>query len=141
MAATLAPEYEVRFKAYETEATNTARLCKNLLERLLPPKGNSLPDIKGFTFEQYQAARKTLEVALKLFSPDDSLEQLKRSHLDINVSQISMNLMWVDLCKSGRRSKEEESEYHKIYLLAGEKLKELNQLIANRAQPSLLSQQ
>ena len=49
--------------------------------------------------------------------------------------------MWVDVCKSDKRSKEDEIEYHKIYQLADEKLKELNQLVANRAQLSQLSQQ
>ncbi len=141
MTAILATEYDARFRAYESQATRTAKLCQTLVDRLLGGKKKWLPEIKGFTFEQYEAARKTLELALKLFSLDDSLQQLQRSRHDITVSQISMKLMWVDVCKSDKRSKEDEIEYHKIYLIADEKLKELNQLIANRAPLSQLSQQ
>lgn len=141
MTAILTRDYDTRFRAFESQATRTANLCQTLVDRLLSGNKKWLPEIKGFTFEQYEAARKTLELALKLFSLDDSLQQLQRSRHDITVSQISMKLMWVDVCKSDKRSKEDEIEYHKIYLIADEKLKELNQLIANRAPLSQLSQQ
>lgn len=99
--------------------------CKLGQSRYLPKGLDIYSTPIGFTTEQYQAAYKTLELALHLFVSGEALTEEQRQICKdkITLSRISMTCMWDDLCKSG--VKIDRNQYDKITQLANEKIQEL----------------
>lgn len=109
--------YDSTLAALHIQQGETGRLCKSITQEYCDKK-KPFPasGIIGFTLEQYESAKKTLELAIQLARPDLGVEQIQESRLEISVSRISLKLMREDLIRAGKAP--DENAYLKIDALA-----------------------
>lgn len=101
--------YDITLSLLYEQRKNTTALCKELIDRNInQSKDLSRNGILGFTLEQYESAKKTLEIAIQLAALSSSPTQNAESRLELSVSKISLKLIREDLIKGNRSPNEDD---------------------------------